>query len=179
MTLDGEILLWLQNNVRTDLLSKFFIFITRLGNGGMIWIAISLILLIPKKTRKTGIICALALILSLLFNNIILKNIFDRTRPFISIDGLDNLVTAKDASFPSGHTSSSFSAAVAIFRNLPKKYSFAAIILASLIAFSRLYLGVHYPSDIIGGILTGVFSAVVSQIVINAVYKKFAEPSSK
>lgn len=178
LRLDGEILLWIQNNLRTDLLNDIFIFLTSLGNGGRIWIVLSLILLIPKKTRKVGAICALSLIFSLLFNNMMLKKLIDRTRPFVTLDGLNNLVSVSDSSFPSGHTSSSFSAAVVMLRNLPKKFGIPAFILAVIIAFSRLYIGVHYPSDVIGGIITGTLCSVLAQFLINKAIELYSKKKS-
>ncbi|MBE6862093.1 MAG: phosphatase PAP2 family protein [Ruminococcus sp.] len=172
-SLDGDILLWIQENIRTPLFDSFFLFITSLGDYGMIWIAASLLLMIPKKTRKVGFMCGLALIFSLLINNVLLKNIVKRARPFSVIDGLTSLKTPGDFSFPSGHTGASFAAAFTIYRMLPKKYGIPAAVLAVLIAFSRLYLGVHYPTDIIGGIITGVISSYLAQWIVQKLYSKF------
>ncbi len=154
MIAEQNILLWLQNNMRNDILNHIMIFITSLGNAGAIWIIMAVGLLIPKKTRKTGIMVISGLLLSFIINNIILKNLVARTRPYDMIAGLTSLVGIQsDYSFPSGHTASSFVAAVIMLGNLPKKYGVPAIILAFLIAFSRMYVGVHYPSDVIAGAL--------------------------
>lgn len=156
MSLDGDILLWLQNYVRNDILTPVFIGITTLGNGGLIWIISSALLMVSKKTRKTGIMVLLALVLSVLINNVALKNIVARVRPYNVVSGLTSLIgTMPDFSFPSGHTGSSFAAAVVMFLRLPKKIGVPALILAFLIGFSRLYIGVHYPSDVLGGALIG------------------------
>lgn len=177
-SLDAEILLWIQEYIRTPLLNSVFMFITSLGDYGMIWIAASLLLMIPKKTRKVGFMCGLSLIFSLLINNVLLKRIVRRARPFSVIDGLTSLKTPGDFSFPSGHTGGSFCTALTIFRKLPKKYGISAVVLASLIAFSRLYLGVHYPTDIIGGILTGALSSYLAQRIIEQLYSKFSKQNS-
>lgn len=154
MIAEQNILLWIQNNMRNDILNHIMIFITSLGNGGAIWIIMAMGLLIPKKTRKTGIMVISGLLLSLIINNIILKNLVARTRPYDMIAGLTSLVgIQRDYSFPSGHTASSFVAAIIMLRNLPKKYGIPALILAFLISFSRLYVGVHYPTDVIAGAL--------------------------
>lgn len=147
--------------IRTPLWDAVFRLITSLGDGGFIWILLSALLLIRKDTRRTGILCVLALLGSLLINNIILKNMVARMRPFDRYEDLIPLVARpQDFSFPSGHTGSSFAAAVVMFLNLPRKWGIPAIILAVVIAFSRLYVGVHYPSDVLAGMVTGTAIAV-------------------
>lgn len=160
---EESILLWIQNSMRNDLLTPFFTFITTLGNGGFIWIAGSVILLIPKKTRKIGAMSLMALVFSVLIDNVILKNLVGRKRPYEVISGLTSLIGAQnDFSFPSGHTGSSFAAAVVMFRGLPKIYGIPALILAFLIGFSRLYVGVHYPSDVFCGAIIGTGIALLT-----------------
>lgn len=174
---EENILLWIQSNLRSDIITPFMIFITNLGNSGAIWIVLSIGLLIPKKTRKIGVMSLCALFLSVIIDNVILKNLIARTRPCDVIEGLTCLIQRPtDFSFPSGHTGSSFAAAVILFLGLPKKYSFTAIILAALIGFSRLYVGVHYLSDVIGGAVIGTMIAVlVYWIGINWVRKETIE----
>ncbi len=170
LDIDGNILLWIQDNIRNDTLTPIVKFITSLGNAGIIWIAITLILLIFKKTRKLGGICALSLISSLVINNFILKNLVARVRPYDQISALNLIIEKqKDWSFPSGHTGSSFACAWAIFRNAPKKYGVPTLILAILIALSRLYVGVHFPSDVLAGVVTGILSSYVGQFVFEKI----------
>lgn len=155
-TFEESILLGIQSNLRNEWLTPVFIFITRLGNGGFIWILGSILLLAPKKTRKIGGMALAAFVCSVLIDNVILKNVVARTRPYEVIGGLTSLIgVQKDFSFPSGHTGSSFAVAVVMFCGLPKKFGVPALILAFLIGFSRLYVGVHYPSDVLGGALIG------------------------
>ena len=130
-TLEESILLGIQSNLRNEWLTPVFIFITRLGNGGFIWILGSILLLVPKKTRKIGVMALAALAGSVLIDNVILKNVVARTRPYEVIGGLTSLIgIQKDFSFPSGHTGSSFAVAVVMFRGLPKKFGVPALILA-------------------------------------------------
>ncbi|MDD6212548.1 MAG: phosphatase PAP2 family protein [Clostridiales bacterium] len=151
------VLLWIQENLRNEILTPIMKFITSLGNGGMIWILLTVILLIIPKTRRIGCMSAAALICSLLINNLLLKNLVARVRPYELIQNLTLLTSpAHDYSFPSGHTGSSLAAGWVMFRELPKKYGLFFLILALVIAFSRLYVGIHFPTDVLAGLLTGL-----------------------
>lgn len=154
--MEAEILLWIQNNIRFNGATPVMEAITHLGDFGLFWILMTVVLLLYQKTRKIGIAVGIALFGSFVLNNLLLKNLVARTRPYEVIDGLRLLVNrAVDLSFPSGHSASSFAAAVVIARLLPKRYGVAALILAGLIAFSRLYVGIHYPTDVLFGIVSG------------------------
>ena len=173
LNLDGGFLLFLQESVRNPILDNIMIFITSLGNGGMIWIAATIVLLIPKKTRKAGIMSAVALLGSLIINNNIVKNIVQRPRPFVTFTDLQIIIpTPSEFSFPSGHTSSSFAAAAVFYRHLPKKLGLPAVILAGLIGFSRLYVGVHYPTDVIAGVLMGILLSYLAEYLVTLFVKK-------
>ncbi|MDD2971251.1 MAG: phosphatase PAP2 family protein [Lachnospiraceae bacterium] len=161
LDLDMNLLLWIQDVVRTPFLDPIFIVITKLGNGGAVWIILSVVLLLNRKTRKIGMMSMMALAGSFLINNLILKNIVERVRPYEVITNLHLLVNrAKDFSFPSGHTGSSFAAAFIFYQELPGKYGIPAMILAGLMGISRLYIGIHYPSDVLAGVVTGIAIAV-------------------
>ncbi len=178
MQFDGNVLLFFQNVVRNDFLTPFFVVVTRLGDAGAVWIAISLVLTFNKKTRMVGIMGIIALVLSFLINNLVLKNLFARRRPFDVIDGLIPLIERPtDYSFPSGHTAASFAAAELFFGKLPKKAGVPMLILAILIAVSRMYLGVHYPSDIVGGIAGGILAGILSENLVNIVCGRLARGS--
>lgn len=158
--LDGDILLWIQQNLRSDLWTWFWKFITFFGNAGIFWIIVCLTLVIYKKTRQLGIQCALSLAVNALATNVILKNLIARTRPYKAIEGLTILINEPiDFSFPSGHAAASFAVAGAVYFFGYKKTGAALLAFAALIALSRLYLGVHYPSDIIGGTAIGLLAA--------------------
>lgn len=160
---EGGFLLLIQEHLRAPALDGVMRFITHLGDTGAIWIALTLILLFIPRTRRAGAVCAAALIVNLLITNVALKNIIQRIRPYDVMDSLKILVEAEhDFSFPSGHTACSFAGAWAIRRTLPKKYHIPAIILAVLISLSRLYVGVHYPTDVIGGAIVGTIAAEIS-----------------
>ncbi len=161
--MEGQFLLFIQDNIRNPVLDQIMLFITSLGNGGILWIAVTFILLIIKKTRKIGIYCAVALVLQLTLINGLIKNLVGRIRPYEVVDGLNCLIgVQKDPSFPSGHTSSSFAVASVIFMKLPKKFGIPALIMAALIAFSRLYVGVHYPTDVIAGTVFGILLSFIA-----------------
>ena len=163
IAMEADILLWIQNNIRNDVMTPIFKFITTLGNAGVIWIVLSVGLLIPKKTRRVGVLALVSLLFSALIDNVILKNVVARTRPYDVIEGLTSLVGAqKDYSFPSGHTGSAFAAAGVMFRGLPKKYGIPILVFACLMGLSRLYVGVHYPSDVLGGALIGAGIALLT-----------------
>ena len=159
--LDGMILLWIQEYLRNDILTPVFKFITSLGDEGLIWIAIAVFLLFIRQYRKVGWMVGASLLGSLLFTNGILKNMIARPRPYKVIENLTILIPEPgEFSFPSGHTSSSFAAGMVLYLMLPKKYGIPAMILAFLIGISRLYIGVHYPTDVIGGMVMGIWIAI-------------------
>ena len=158
--LDGQILLWIQDNLRNEMLTPISKFITMLGNSGWLWIVLTILCLLFAKYRKVGLLSAVALIGSLIINNLILKNLVARTRPYEVVAGLTRLIEVqKDYSFPSGHAGASFGAAVIFFIYLPKKFGVPALVLAFLIALSRLYVGVHYVTDVLAG---GMISTVLA-----------------
>lgn len=161
--LDETILLWIQESVRTPELTSVFKTITHLGDKGLLWIVLGLLLLIPRKTRRVGFMTLLSLGVTALICNVWLKEAVGRVRPYEVISGLELLVgRASDLSFPSGHAASSFTASVILFKGLPKWIGIWPLILAVLIAFSRLYVGIHYPSDVLVGALIGI---VVAQVI--------------
>ncbi len=168
-TLEGSILLFIQDSLRCGLLTQFFVFVTKLGNAGFVWVTMSLILLLVPKTRNVGAMGILALMFSLLVNNLLLKNIVERSRPFDVIEALTPLVERpRDFSFPSGHTASSFAAAGVFFRRLPKWLGVPALLLAVLMGLSRLYVGVHYPTDVLVGLLSGLVLSVAAEKMVDA-----------
>lgn len=172
--LDGEILLWIQEFVRMEWLDPIVKAFTSLGNGGIVWIVLTLAMLCWKPTRKFGVASGVALLLSLLLTNLGLKPLISRTRPYYTVEGLVPLVTSSDLnSFPSGHTSAAFAAGLAWARVLPKKWMrVTAVVQAFLMGLSRLYVGVHYPTDVLVGAIVGTVCAILAILVLESAEKR-------
>lgn len=159
--------------IHTPLLDKILAFITSLGNAGIIWIVLAVVLLILPKTRKTGIIAAAALLMDLILCNLILKNLVARVRPYDVNTAIAILIKKPlDFSFPSGHTAASFAAMTALFLAKMKKAWIAALVLAVMIAFSRLYFYVHYPTDVLGGAVVGILSGIIGYAIVEKIDKR-------
>lgn len=158
---DNSILLFIKANMHGIIMDRSMIISTYLGNGGIIWIIIVVMLMINKKYRKIGFMALGALILSTILGEEILKNVVKRIRPSEDIPAW-NLLIAKPLSysFPSGHTTSSFAVAGVLLKYF-KRYAFGFLALASLIGFSRLYLYVHYPTDILAGVVVGLMCSAI------------------
>lgn len=151
----------------------FFRIITYTGDKGIVWIVVGLTLMTMKKTRRIGYAVIVSLLVTVILNNYVLKEIFDRTRPFVADPSIKLLIDVPHgSSFPSGHTSSSFAAATAIFMYDRKKGAFA-LIYATLMGLSRIYLHVHYPTDVIGGMIVGIVLAILVVLAIEKSYEKF------
>ena len=171
--LDLAILDFIQNTFRCDFLDTVVPYITSFADKGIGWIAVAVILLCFKKTRKTGLMVGVALILGLIFGNGLLKNLFARTRPYdlpgVQIDLLVERLS--DFSFPSGHTLASFEAAVVLMIR-DKRFGIPALVLAVLIALTRLYLYVHFPTDVLAGALLGTLFAFIAVCLVDKVWNK-------
>lgn len=158
---DLRILEYIQNHMHNNIADEVFSFFTFLGDKGLIWILISIFLMANKKTRKVGVMSVFALILVTILGEGLMKNLFQRPRPFIDYSMFDLIISRPTGySFPSGHTSSSFAVAGVLSKSF-REYQIIFWTLAFLISISRLYLLVHYPSDIIVGIFFGLFSSIV------------------
>lgn len=170
MEFERAVLLFVQEALRHDVMTPFWVTITHLGDSGWIWILTSLILLSMKRTRKVGFVALCSLGVCFIINNLLLKNLVARPRPYTQIPELKILVDQlRDYSFPSGHTCASFAAACTFRRMLPKKWGRLALVLAFLIGLSRLYVGVHYLSDVIVGGIIGTLGS----LVIYKLYRRY------
>ena len=148
--------------------------VTFLGDKGWFWIVVALALCCFRKTRKMGMTAMIAMIFGLIIGNGILKNVIGRDRPYWLDDVIrSNLIVKElsDYSFPSGHTQASFAAAVSFFF-YDKKWGSAAMLLAFLIGFSRLYIGVHFPTDVLAGAILGTAFAYAARPLAKMAYRK-------
>ena len=176
---DLPILDWIQANLQSGILDKIMPIVTVFGDGGIFWIAWSVLLLLFPKTRKTGLGMGCALIMGLLLCTLTLKPLVARIRPYDlqwELYGREILLlTGKmhDFSFPSGHTIASFEAATVLLKN-SRKMGIPAMILAIAIAFSRLYLYVHYPTDVLVSIILGVILAFIGDALAAKVAPKLS-----
>lgn len=166
MGIEIGILDWIQS-IRSPVVDMVMTFITRLGNAGAVWIVLAVILLIIPKTRRSGAVLAAALCVDAVLCNGILKTLFGRIRPY-DVNTSVRLLIARpaDFSFPSGHTAVSFAAVTALMMAGEGKLWKPALVIAVLIAFSRLYLYVHYPTDILGGIIVGGAAGYIGYLIV-------------
>ncbi len=154
--IDFYILIWIQEHLRCAALDWFFPAVSQLGNGGTVWIVIAVVFLFFRKTRRFGICMLVCLAVNAILGEKIIKPLVCRERPCTLRPIADMLIARPSSySFPSGHSASSFTAATALFLN-HRRFGIAAYILAACIAFSRLYCYVHFPTDVLCGILLGV-----------------------
>ena len=176
ISFDLPVLDWIQANMQSGFMDKFMPFITKFGDHGTFWMIVAALLFLFPKTRKTGLGMAIAMIIGLLVCNITLKPLVGRIRPYdlqaelgVAIQLLGERM--HDFSFPSGHTIASFEAAVVMMKN-SKKLGIPAMILAVLISFSRLYLYVHYPTDVIASIILGTLFALIGDALAGLITSK-------
>ena len=184
VSFDLPILDWIQAHLHSGFMDTIMPIITLFGEGGVFWIAWAVILLIIPKTRKVGLSMIFALLLGLLVCNVTLKPLVARIRPY-DLQEQDfgiyiNLLIERqhDFSFPSGHTIASFEAAVVLLKN-SRKMGIPALILAILVSFSRLYLYVHYPSDVIFSMFAGILLGLLGCAIVSIVYKFLPEKRGK
>ena len=166
LEMDGQLLLWIRETFGNPVLDHIMIFISSLANKGMLWIGIGVVLLLlgvkGRKWSERGLLVLLSLTFNAVVCNLWLKPMVARTRPY-DLLGYEILVRRLgDYSFPSGHTSASFAAATALYA-IDRRWGTAAYILAVLIGFSRLYLGVHFPTDVLAGAVIGILAAKAAQ----------------
>ncbi len=190
LRLDGPVFAWVEAHLHPGsggFLDAFFPLITRLGDGGIFWIALALLLAIPKRTRKAAAVMMIALVLDVIITNGILKHIFERPRPYDFFWGgtgydfiFHGLVEKEhEFSFPSGHTGISFAGALGLLLGARKQwagkglriFAWCLVPLAAAIGFSRIFVGVHYATDILGGVLVGLACAALALL-----FFRLAEP---
>ena len=181
--IDFTILYWIQNTFRCAFLDFLMPKVTLLGNAGLIWLLIAAVLLFQKKYRRTGILLLAGLLAGVLIGNAALKNLVARARPCWIDTTVQMLVSVpKDFSFPSGHTLSSVIAAT-ILTGSDRHFGFFAIPVAVLIALSRLYLFVHFPSDVLAaallGLLIGFAVLIFGGKLLDRILEKISEKKNR
>lgn len=162
---DNTIFRWINIKFSNKTFDKIMPVITSAGNLGIVWITISVLLMTKKDYRRLGQMILTALVITTIIGEGIIKNIVKRKRPFYGDNDKELLISKPITySFPSGHTASSFAVAT-VFIKTDNAASLEIILLAGLIAFSRIYLGVHYPSDVIGGGIIGVLCGLITVVI--------------
>lgn len=180
LNFDLRIFEWVQTFNTNAVLTPILKVITTLGEGGIIFIIMALILMATKKYRKAGFAMIIALVVMVICNNLVLKEIFARPRPFnLEYDWWNEIykypeIVSKPSSFsfPSGHTSSAFAAAVAVLW-YNRKIGIPTFIFAAIMGFSRIYVQVHYPTDVIAGAIVGIIYAFIGILIVKLIYPKF------
>ena len=175
LALDGGVLLWIQEHLRTPLLNGIVSFYTTLGNAGVLFLTAALLMICFRKTRRAGVFALVAIAVGFVCTNLVLKNLIARPRPWLNVAGLTYLVTENDPnSFPSGHTCAAFAFAVGVWRAAPRRWmGWTALALAVLMGLSRLYVGVHYPSDVLAGAVVGSLAGLAAVWIVGRAAGRF------
>ncbi len=175
--IDDRILFFIQQSMKCPALDRFMLFITSLGDKALFWIAIGFLFLFIKRYRKCGFTLLCTVWFSSWLGDEILKPLIGRVRPCNRFPDISLLLHAPHSpSFPSGHTMVAFACATILYY-FDRRLGSLGFILASLIAFSRLYLFVHYPTDILGGIFYGVLCARILLLTLRSIYRYFSTNS--
>lgn len=165
MVWEADFLLWLQN-LRVPFMDGLMTFFSMLGHNGIFCLILGILLIVFKKTRRSGVEVMIAMVLSFVISYLIVKNLVARVRPFETYDFLVPLGNAPHGwSFPSVHSTFAFATATVIFCHY-KKIGILALVIAALVAFSRLYMGAHYPTDVLVGSVFGIIFALLAHYLI-------------
>ena len=157
--------LYALQDIHNPALDKVMVFVSALGNAGIFWIAVGLLLLITKRYRRGGAQMLVAMAVTFIIGNLILKNLVARERPcWIDREVQLLMASPSDYSFPSGHSMNGFAGSVSLLC-IDKRIGIPAVILAAVIAFSRLYLFMHFPTGVFAGIVIGLVIALITNYV--------------
>ena len=179
MNFDWTILHWIQNTLVCPAIDFLMPKITLLGNGGAVWILAAGVLLATKKYRKHGAFLLAGLAVGVLAGNLTLKPLIARPRPCWLDESVQLLIAnPTDYSFPSGHTIASFEFATVLFLR-ERKAGIIALVAAVLISFSRMYLYLHFPSDVFTSVVLGILFGILGVVIVNALWKRFAGDEKK
>lgn len=172
-SIDISCVRFVREHIANAFLDAVMPIVTFFGEDGIFWIVVTLLMLVFKKTRKTGFVMALSLIFGLIVGNLTLKPLVARPRPYTVDTGVAMLIDGlSDYSFPSGHTLCCFETSVSLLLCGYKKWGSAALALAFVVAFSRVYLYVHYPTDVIVGAILGTLFAFLAFYIVKKIYDK-------
>ena len=171
---DEQALVWIAQNLRLGLLNPIVSLYTHLGDAGLLFIALGLVMLLFKSTRKAGFSALCAMIIGLVVVNFTIKPLTARERPWLAIEGFVNLVDESDPnSFPSGHTNAAFAFALALCMAAPKRWmKITAVCMAVVMGLSRLYVGVHFPSDVLVGALIGSLCGLLGAWAVKLLWER-------
>lgn len=172
--LDEQALVWIAENVRNAVLDPFMKLYTQLGNTGMLFIVLGVLMLFFKPTRRAGLSALCAMLIGLIVVNFTIKPLVSRPRPWLVIENFVNLVEEHDPnSFPSGHTNAAFAFALAVCMSAPRRWmKVTAVCMAAVMGLSRLYVGVHFPSDVLAGAVIGSLCGLAGAWVVKKAWER-------
>ena len=173
---DERALVWIAQNIRCALLDPLMKCYTQLGNTGMLFIVLAVVMLFFRQTRKAGVSALCAMLIGLVVVNFTIKPLVARARPWLVIENFVNLVPEHDPnSFPSGHTNAAFAFAIAVCAAGSKRWlKIAAVCAAVVMGLSRLYVGVHFPSDVLVGAAVGSLCGLAGAWVVKEAWKRIS-----
>lgn len=175
MEWEADVLFWIHDVLSCGFMDALMAFVSNLCTGNLIWFLLVAILTYRKDTRYIGITLALALVISIVLCNGILKPCIDRTRPYVEY-GIQIIVHDADGhSFPSGHTTGVTVVTTTLLIHL-RKWGYVMIPFAATVMLSRMYLFMHYPTDIIGGIVVGTASVILAYVIMTHMCRRRGIP---
>jgi undecaprenyl-diphosphatase len=180
-TLDERLLRWIEHSLRLPFLNEAVCFYTNLGDSGLMFIALALLMLCFARTRRAGGTALTAMTLGLVVTNLTIKPLVSRARPWVVMENFETLVRSSDQnSFPSGHTCAAFAFAVAVCMTArPRWLRAAAMAAAVLMGLSRLYVGVHFPSDVLAGAVIGSLCGALASWLVSKALERFKPDHSQ